>query len=98
MKVDINSQLRTEGDINFSEARKSWAERNNDPATKSLLAADARYFLHQSLSTPCLDVLKSCDWIIDLGPEAGDEGGKLVFAGKPAELKKIKGSYTARFL
>jgi excinuclease ABC subunit A len=44
------------------------------------------------------DVLKSCDWIIDLGPEAGDEGGNLVFAGKPADLKKIKSSYTAKFL
>jgi len=44
------------------------------------------------------DVLKSCDWIIDLGPEAGDEGGNLVFAGKPLDLKKIKGSYTAKFL
>ena len=44
------------------------------------------------------DVLKSCDWIIDLGPEAGDEGGKLVFEGKPADLKKIKGSYTGKFL
>ncbi len=44
------------------------------------------------------DVLKSCDWIIDLGPEAGADGGNLVFAGKPADLKKIKGSYTAKFL
>ncbi len=44
------------------------------------------------------DVLKSCDWIIDLGPEAGDAGGKLVFAGKPVDLKKVKGSYTAKFL
>jgi len=44
------------------------------------------------------DVLKSCDWVIDLGPEAGDGGGKLVFAGKPADLKKVKESYTAKFL
>ncbi|MBC7535916.1 MAG: excinuclease ABC subunit A, partial [Ferruginibacter sp.] len=44
------------------------------------------------------DVLKSCDWIIDLGPEAGADGGKLVFAGKPLDLKKVKGSYTAKFL
>jgi excinuclease ABC subunit A len=36
------------------------------------------------------DVLKSSDWIIDLGPEAGDEGGNLVFEGKPAELKKME--------
>ncbi|MFT3982058.1 MAG: excinuclease ABC subunit UvrA [Ferruginibacter sp.] len=44
------------------------------------------------------DVLKSADWIIDLGPEAGDGGGNLVFEGKPAELKKVKESYTGRFL
>jgi excinuclease ABC subunit A len=44
------------------------------------------------------DVLKSADWIIDLGPEAGDEGGNLVFEGKPADLKKVKESYTGRFL
>lgn len=44
------------------------------------------------------DVLKSCDWIIDLGPGAGDEGGQLVFAGKPTDLKKVKASVTGRFL
>lgn len=44
------------------------------------------------------DVLKCADWIIDLGPEAGDAGGKLVFAGRPADLKKVKESYTAKFL
>ena len=44
------------------------------------------------------DVLKSSDWIIDLGPEAGDGGGTLVFAGKPADLKKAKGSHTGRFM
>ncbi|MBZ5857459.1 (R)-1-hydroxy-2-aminoethylphosphonate ammonia-lyase [Flavihumibacter profundi] len=63
MRKEINSHLRTEGDINFSEARKNWAERNNDPATTAMLEADSRYFLHQSLSTPCLDVLKSCEGI-----------------------------------
>ncbi len=44
------------------------------------------------------DVIKSADWVIDLGPEAGDEGGNLVFAGKPQDLKKCKESYTGRFL
>ncbi|MEO5888684.1 MAG: excinuclease ABC subunit UvrA [Ferruginibacter sp.] len=44
------------------------------------------------------DVIKSADWVIDLGPEAGDAGGNLVFAGKPADLKKCKESYTGRFL
>ena len=44
------------------------------------------------------DVIKSADWVIDLGPEAGDDGGQLVFAGKPADLKKIKASHTAAYL
>jgi excinuclease ABC subunit A len=45
-----------------------------------------------------LEVIRSADWIIDLGPEAGDEGGQLVFAGKPADLKKSQQSITAKFL
>lgn len=44
------------------------------------------------------DVIKSADWVIDLGPEAGDAGGNLVFAGKPADLKKCKESNTGKFL
>ena len=44
------------------------------------------------------DVIRSADWVIDLGPEAGDAGGYLVFAGKPADLKKCKESYTGKFL
>jgi excinuclease ABC subunit A len=45
-----------------------------------------------------MEVIRSADWIIDLGPEAGDDGGNLVFAGKPADLKKNKQSHTASFL
>ena len=44
------------------------------------------------------DVIRSADWVIDLGPEAGDGGGNLVYSGVPAGLKKIKESYTGRFL
>ena len=44
------------------------------------------------------DVIKSCDWVIDLGLEAGDMGGNLVFAGKPQDMKKVKESYTGKFL
>lgn len=44
------------------------------------------------------DVIRSADWVIDLGPEAGDGGGQLVFAGIPADLKKQKQSYTAKYL
>jgi excinuclease ABC subunit A len=44
------------------------------------------------------DVIKSADWLIDLGPEAGDEGGSLVYAGKPDGAKKVKASHTGTFL
>jgi len=44
------------------------------------------------------DVIRSADWVIDLGPEAGDAGGNLVYAGVPAGLKKVKESYTGKFL
>lgn len=44
------------------------------------------------------DVIRSADWVIDLGPEAGDDGGKLVFEGVPADLKKVKESHTAKYL
>jgi 4-aminobutyrate aminotransferase len=54
------SILQTEGDINFSEERRRWDEHINDPQTREILNEDARYFLHQSMSTPCLDVLEKC--------------------------------------
>jgi excinuclease ABC subunit A len=44
------------------------------------------------------DVIRSADWVIDLGPEAGDEGGNLVYSGVPSELKNVKLSYTGRFM
>ncbi len=43
------------------------------------------------------DVIKNADWVIDLGPEAGDGGGELVFAGTPAGLKNCKTSQTGKF-
>jgi excinuclease ABC subunit A len=45
-----------------------------------------------------MDVIKTADYIIDLGPEGGDKGGYLVHAGTPEEIKNINGSYTAVFL
>ncbi len=44
------------------------------------------------------DVIRCADWVIDLGPEAGDGGGELVFAGRPAELAKMKGSHTGLYI
>jgi excinuclease ABC subunit A len=45
-----------------------------------------------------LDVIKSADWIIDLGPEGGDAGGELVAVGTPEEVAEIERSYTGEFL
>ncbi len=45
-----------------------------------------------------LDVIKTCDYIIDLGPEGGDKGGEIVAKGTPKEVSKVKGSYTGKFL
>lgn len=54
---------RTEGDINLSSARRDWYAVLNDPETAHYLDEDAACFLHQSLSTPCLDVLIACEGI-----------------------------------
>ncbi|RYY57064.1 MAG: excinuclease ABC subunit A [Chitinophagaceae bacterium] len=43
------------------------------------------------------DVIRSADWLIDLGPEAGDGGGTLVYAGKPDGIKKVKASHTGTY-
>lgn len=45
-----------------------------------------------------LDVLKSCDHLIDLGPEGGDAGGRIVASGTPEEVAKVKESYTGQYL
>jgi excinuclease UvrABC ATPase subunit len=45
-----------------------------------------------------LDVIRSADWIIDLGPEGGSKGGEVVFEGTPAGLAKAKGSLTGQYL
>lgn len=45
-----------------------------------------------------LDVIKSSDWVIDLGPEGGDKGGQVVGEGTPRDIAKLKNSYTGKYL
>ncbi|MFZ7222914.1 excinuclease ABC subunit UvrA [Avibacterium avium] len=45
-----------------------------------------------------LDVIKTADWIVDLGPEGGSGGGEIIATGTPEQVAKVKGSHTARFL
>src|SRR2546430_730639 len=45
-----------------------------------------------------LDVVKTADWVIDLGPDGGDAGGTVVAAGSPEQVARVKASYTGQFL
>jgi excinuclease ABC subunit A len=45
-----------------------------------------------------LDVIKTADWIVDLGPEGGTRGGTIVAAGTPEDVAAVPGSYTGQFL
>lgn len=45
-----------------------------------------------------LEVIKTADWVIDLGPEGGDGGGEIVAVGRPEDIAKVKRSYTGQFL
>jgi excinuclease ABC subunit A len=45
-----------------------------------------------------LEVIKTADWVIDMGPEGGDKGGRVVATGTPEDIIKVKESYTGRYL
>jgi excinuclease ABC subunit A len=45
-----------------------------------------------------LDVIKNCDWVIDLGPEGGGKGGYVVAEGTPEQVAAVEKSYTGQFL
>lgn len=45
-----------------------------------------------------LDVIKCADWVIDLGPEGGSDGGRLMAEGTPEQVAQVKASHTGRFL
>ncbi|WP_313428932.1 hypothetical protein, partial [Pseudomonas sp.] len=45
-----------------------------------------------------LDVIKTADWLVDLGPEGGSKGGQIIACGTPEELTKMKQSYTGHYL
>ncbi|MAU14943.1 MAG: aspartate aminotransferase family protein [Muricauda sp.] len=56
-----NAESVVEGDINLTSARGEWLQQEVSEETKILLEKDAKYFMHQSMSTPCLDVLQNCE-------------------------------------
>lgn len=68
MAINRPTPDRIEGDSNLSPRRRVWSEQRLDPETRALLEADGRHFLHQSLSSPCLDVVAKAEgiWIEDV--------------------------------
>ena len=90
------SPERTEGDVNLSPRRSAWSDQYIDDDTAQLLADDARYFLHQSLSTPCLNAIRGSNGIYleDLqGREIMDFHGNSVHQvghGHPRVIEAIK--------
>ena len=64
----IDDILKNEGDVNVSQLRKAWQDEHIGPKTAEILAEDEKYFLKQSLSTPCMNALKSAKgaWIEDI--------------------------------
>lgn len=88
--------LKSEGDINLSEARKKFTDRHIGASTQELIDEDAKYFLHQTLSTPCLNALQGADglYIEDVeGRKYLDFHGNSVHQvgfGNPAVVEAIE--------
>jgi 4-aminobutyrate aminotransferase len=61
--VEMKKPNRSEGDINISTRREAWQKAHIGPQSRDLLLEDERYFLKQSLSTPCLNVMRACEGV-----------------------------------
>jgi len=96
MPKKTNPQLASEGDVNSTPARSAWQAGHLNEATREMLDKDAKLFLHQSLSTPCLNALKGAKGatITDLqGRELLDFHGNNVHQvgfGHPQVIERIK--------
>jgi 4-aminobutyrate aminotransferase len=91
-----HGDLAAEGDVNLSPLRKRWEAERLAPSTRELLAEDATYFLHQSLSTPCFNALESASgiWLEDVeGRRYMDFHGNSVHQvghGHPRVVQAVK--------
>src|SRR5690349_14499973 len=94
--IEGKGDLAAEGDVNLSPLRRRWQDEHLSAATRALLAEDAKYFLHQSLSTPCLDALASASgiWLTDVeGRRYMDFHGNSVHQvghGHPRVVQAVK--------
>jgi 4-aminobutyrate aminotransferase len=94
--TQAQGDIAAEGDVNLSPLRRRWEEECLSPTTRALLAEDAKYFLHQSLSTPCLNALASASgiWLEDVeGRRYMDFHGNSVHQvghGHPRVVQAVK--------
>jgi len=92
----VARDVAAEGDVNLSPRRREWEAAHVGPATRALLDEDARYFLHQSLSTPCMNALASAAgiWLTDVeGRRFMDFHGNSVHQvghGHPRVVEAVK--------
>ncbi len=90
------SRLRSEGDLNLSPRREAWSAEHIPPSTRAVLARDEAVFLHQSLSSPCLNVLSGAEGIYlidDQGRRYMDFHGNSVHQvgfGHPRVIEAVK--------
>jgi hypothetical protein len=96
--VDLKALVRTVGDL---DRKVDGLDRRIDDLTRALprIVGDALKVANSvAVIEHNLEVIKTADWIIDLGPEGGDGGGEIVAVGPPEAIVKEKRSYTGRFL
>ena len=86
--LDVSSKIETSTDFKFDDIRK----------LLEVLQALVDQGNTVIVIEHNLDVIKTADWVIDLGPEGGDGGGKIVAAGTPEEVAIVAESHTGRFL
>ena len=75
-------------DVHFEDAKKLLAVRH-----KVVNAGNTLVVVEHNL-----DVIKTADWVIDLGPEGGAAGGQIIAEGRPEQVAKVAASHTGRFL
>ena len=81
-------------DLQLFGAAEEEEQQNTDAAFDALIAQGHTVLIVEHN----MEIIKCADWVIDLGPEAGSGGGRIVFEGTPSELAQCKASHTGYYL
>ena len=89
-------RLQRETDLNDTEAKQDktdGTDKSEDEIGQIVDYGNSVIVIEHNL-----DVIKTADWILDLGPEGGDEGGEIIAQGTPEQVAATEGSYTGQYL